>query len=250
MYDYFLGGYHNFEIDRRAAAQVLEVLPDTPLIMRANRAFLRRAVSFLSNQGIDQFLDIGSGIPTVGSVHEIVQRINPATRVVYVDIDPIAVIHSEAILKDVPNTAVIQADARQPAQLLAHTEVQRLIDFSRPVAVLLVALLHFITDDDEAMHLVRAFREILPSGGYLAISHGTSENVSNAAIQAGAKVYARSTNPVVARSRAQIAAFFEGFELVEPGLVYVPLWSPEGPEDLFIDEPERSVNIVGVGRKP
>jgi precorrin-6B methylase 2 len=249
MYDYFLGGYHNFEIDRRAAEQVLTIFPDTSLIMRANRAFLRRAVSFLSSQGIDQFLDVGSGIPTVGSVHEIVQRINPATRVVYVDSDPIAVIHSEAILKDVPNTAVIEADAHQTTQLLAHPAVQRLLDFSRPIAVLLVALLHFITDDDDATRIVRTFSEALPPGGYLVISHGTSENMPIEVMQAGANVYARSTNPVMARSRAQIAAFFEGFDLVEPGLVYVPLWSPEGPEDLFIDEPERSLNFVGVGRK-
>jgi len=250
MYDYFLGGYHNFEIDRRAAEQMLAIFPDTPLIMRANRAFLRRAVSFLSAQGIDQFIDIGSGIPTVGSVHEITHRINPAARIVYVDIDPIAVIHSEAILKDVPNTAVIQADARQTTQLLAHPEVQRLLDFSRPVAVLLVALLHFITDDDDAKRMVRAFREALPSGGYLTISHATSGNMPSDVMEAGKKVYERSTNPVIARSRSRIAAFFESFDLVEPGLVYVPLWLPEGPEDLLIDEPERSSNFGGVGRKP
>ncbi len=250
MYDYFLGGYHNFEIDRRAAEQVLAIHPETPLIMRANRAFLRRAVSLLSERGIDQFLDIGSGIPTVGSVHEIVQRTNPATRVVYVDVDPIAVAHSEAILKDVPNTAVIEADARHTEQLLEHPELRRTLDFSRPVAVLLVALLHFVTDDDDALRMVRTFRNALPSGSYLAISHGTNENAPSDVIEQGGKVYARSTNPAMARSRSQIATFFEGLELIEPGLVYAPLWWPEGPDDLFVDQPERSINLVGVGRKP
>ena len=250
MYDYFLGGYHNFEIDRRAAEQMVSLMPDIKLITRANRAFLRRVVTFLANQGVDQFLDIGSGIPTVGSVHESVHRINPAARIVYVDIDPIAVAHSEAILKDVPNTAVIQADARRPAQILEHPEVRRLLDFGRPVAVLLVALLQFVPNDEDASGMVRAFRDALSSGSYIAIAHGTDEGVPRDIVEQGIKIYARSTNPVTGRSRAQIAQFFEGLELIEPGLVFVPLWRPEDPNDIFLDQPERSINISGVGRKP
>lgn len=250
MYDYFLGGYHNFAVDRRAADQVLSLNPETSLIMRANRSFLRRAVSVMLDRGIDQFLDIGSGIPTVGNVHEIAQRTNPVARVVYVDIDPIAVMHSEAILKDVANTVVIEADARQTAQMLASPKLQSMLDFSRPIGVLLVALLHFIVDDNEAYNIVRALREALPSGSYLALSHGTDEQVPVRTIVEGGKIYARSTNPVVMRSRSQIAAFFDGLEMIEPGLVYAPLWWPEGPEDLFIDQPERSFIYAGVGRKP
>ncbi|MBX6342403.1 MAG: SAM-dependent methyltransferase, partial [Thermomicrobiaceae bacterium] len=128
MYDYYLGGFHNFEIDRQAAEQAIARWPDLPLIMQANRAFLRRAVNFVSGQGIDQFLDIGSGIPTVGNVHEVAQRANPSARVVYVDIDPIAVAHSQEILRGNPNATVIQGDVRRPSEILEHPDVQRLLD--------------------------------------------------------------------------------------------------------------------------
>lgn len=170
MYDYCLGGSHNFPADRQAAEQLLAVYPDASLMMRANRAFLRRAVRFLVEHGIDQFLDIGSGIPTVGNVHEIVHQRNPAAHIVYVDSDPIAVRHSLAVLRDIPSATIIQADARQPEHILAHPEVHRLLDFNRPVAVLLVALLHFITDDAEASSLVDALRLSLIPGSYLAPS--------------------------------------------------------------------------------
>src|SRR2546423_11334318 len=146
MYDYFLGGYHNFEIDRKAAEAAIAIYPDFALVMRANRAFLRRAVEYLVAQGVDQFLDIGSGIPTVGNVHEVAQRANPAARVVYVDSDPVAVAHSSAILQGTANTAVIRADTRHPAQILGHPDVRRLLHFDKPLALLLVFILHFIID--------------------------------------------------------------------------------------------------------
>jgi hypothetical protein len=249
MYDYFLGGYHNFEIDRKAAEQAIAIYPDFPLVMRTNRAFLRRAVRFLSSQGIEQFLDIGSGIPTVGNVHEVAQQANPAARVVYVDSDPIAVAHSTAILRGNPHATIIQADAGRSAELLDHPEVRRLLDLSKPLAVLLVFLLHFITDDEEVHGLVRRLRDALPSGSYLAISHGTIEGMSQVGEQL-AKLYASRTDPVKPRSRAAIEQLFDGLELVEPGLVYIPLWRPEGPDDLFLDQPERCLGFAGVGRKP
>src|SRR5918911_1136740 len=149
MYDYYLGGSHNFELDRKMAEQAIALWPDLPLIMQTNRAFLRRAVNYLVSQGVEQFLDIGSGIPTVGNVHEVAQLANPSARVVYVDIDPITVAHSQAILQDVANVATIQADVRRPEQILGHPATRRLLDFERPMAVLLVALLHFIPDDAE-----------------------------------------------------------------------------------------------------
>jgi hypothetical protein len=133
MYDYFLGGYHNFEIDRMAAQKVLEIHPETPLVMQSNRYFLRRVVDFLAQQGIDQFLDIGSGIPTVGNVHEIAQKANPNSRVVYVDLESLAVRQGEDILADNPNASIIEADLRQPEAILNHPEVGRLLDFERPV---------------------------------------------------------------------------------------------------------------------
>jgi SAM-dependent methyltransferase len=141
IYDYFLGGYHNFEADRVVAEKFRKLLPEVPLYMRANRAFLRRVVRCLTDSGIDQFLDIGSGIPTVGNVHEVAQAINPAARVVYVDIDPVAVRQSEEILRGNANATAIQGDLRQPEKILEHPEVRRMLTFDKPVAVLLMAIL-------------------------------------------------------------------------------------------------------------
>jgi hypothetical protein len=249
MYDYFLGGFHNFEIDRRAAEAAIAINPDTPLLMRANRAFLRRAVTFLVEQGIDQFLDIGAGIPTVGSVHEVAGALNPAARVVYVDVDPVAVRHSQAILQGNPNAIAIHGDARQPEQILSHPEARRLLDFDQPMAVLLVALLHFIPDEGDVEHLMSILRAGVAPGSYLVLSHGTYEGRPPELIEQGARLYARTTNPLTPRSRAQVQALFAGFDLVEPGLVYVPLWRPDETVDPFSDDPARSLIFAGVGRK-
>ena len=249
MYDYFLGGFHNFEIDRQAAQAAIAANPDTPLFMRANRAFLRRAVTFLVEQGIDQFLDIGSGIPTVGNVHEVAGALNPAARVVYVDVDPVAVRHSQALLQGNPNVVVIQADARQPEQILNHPEARRLLDFAQPMAVLLMAVLHFVLDDAEAFRLVRVLRDAMAPGSYLSLSHITIEDQPPELVERFQQIYARSTTPGKGRSRADIAAFFEGLALVDPGLVYVPLWRPDVSVDPFFDNPARSLIFAGVGRK-
>jgi SAM-dependent methyltransferase len=250
MYDYFLGGYHNFAVDRRAADAVAAMYPDFPLIMRANRAFLRRAVRFLVAQGVDQFLDLGSGIPTVGNVHEIAQAANPAARVVYVDTDPVAVAHSEAILRGNPRAAVLQADARRPAAILAHPTVRGMLDPGRPTAVLLVAMLHFVTDDDEAAGLVATIRDALPPGGYLVLTHGATDAAPREAMERVVRRYDATTNPTRLRSRAEVAAYFAGLSLVEPGLVLVPRWRPDGPDDLLLDDPVRANNWGGVGVRP
>ncbi len=249
MYDYYLGGFHNFEIDRQAAEQAIARWPDLPLIMQANRAFLRRAVNFVSGQGIDQFLDIGSGIPTVGNVHEVAQRANPSARVVYVDIDPIAVAHSQEILRGNPNATIIQGDVRRPSEILEHPDVQRLLDLDRPLALFLVALLHFIPDDDVAERAVGALRAALPPGSYLVISHASYEGMPELSRE-HEELYQRTSTPMRMRSREEIARFFEGLELVEPGLVFIPLWRPESPDDLFLDQPERCTGFAGVARKP
>ncbi|HEV7215797.1 MAG TPA: SAM-dependent methyltransferase, partial [Chloroflexota bacterium] len=178
MYDYFLGGAHNFAVDRQAAEKVVAIHPDFPLMMRANRAFLRRAVTYLAGQGVTQYLDIGSGIPTVGNVHQIVQRVQPDARVVYVDIDPIAVAHSEAMLANNPNATIVQADARDMPSLLGHPTIRQFLDWDKPLAILLVAVLHFIRDDVEAGRIVATARQALPTGGYLVLSHGTSDTVT------------------------------------------------------------------------
>ena len=249
MYDYYLGGHHNFAIDRTMAEQAVAMWPDLPLIMRANRAFLRRAVNFLVDEGILQFLDIGSGIPTVGNVHEVAQRSKPAARVVYVDIDPIAVAHSAAILQDNPHATVIRGDVREPAQILDHPEIRRLLDVRQPLAVLLVALLHFIPDDEAAYRSVSALREALAPGSYLVISHASYEGMPQESRE-HEQLYTRTATPLKMRSHAEIARFFDGFELVQPGLVYIPLWRPEGPDDLFLDQPERCTGFAAIGRKP
>ena len=250
MYDYFLGGGHNFAIDREAAEHLFTVYPDLPLISQVNRAVLRRAVRFLVDQGIDQFLDIGSGIPTSGNVHEVAQRANPDARVVYVDVEPIAVAHSQAILQGVRNTVAIQGDARQTENVINHPEVQQHLDWTRPMGVLLFALLHFMPDDVDATHIVRSLCQAMPSGSYLVITHATAEQVDEHGVHVVEQLYQRATSPFHFRTREQIAELFEGLELVEPGLVYSPLWRPESADDLFVDQPARSSAYVAVGRKP
>jgi SAM-dependent methyltransferase len=249
MYDYFLGGAHNFAVDRQAAEKVVAVHPDFPLMMRANRAFLRRAVAYLASQGVTQFLDIGSGIPTVGNVHQIVQSVRPSARVVYVDIDPIAVAHSEAMLASNPNATIIQADARDMASLLLHPTIRQFLDWDKPLAILLVAVLHFITDDAEAARIVATARQALPPGGYLVISHGTSDTVAAETSEQLLDRYATTDNPTTTRPRQQVEALFAGLELVSPGIVLTPLWRPESPDDLLLDNPARSAIWAGVGRK-
>ena len=245
MYDYYLGGMHNFEVDRQAAEQVLQVLPEVRLIAQANRAFLIDAVKYLANQGIDQFLDIGSGIPTRGNVHEVVQEINPESRVVYVDIDPIAVAHSRALLEGNPRATCIRADARDVEMIVNHPEVETLIDFSRPVGLLLVAVLHFIPDDEEAYATVRQFKHRLVSGSYMAISHVTMEGWPPDVLERILAIYKRSTAPGKARTKEEIARFFEGWELVEPGLVGLDEWPLSKQFKL-----EFPAAYVGIARKP
>jgi hypothetical protein len=248
MYDYYLGGSHNFELDRQVAEQAIALWPDLPLIMRANRGFLRRAVTYLVGQGIDQLLDIGSGIPTVGNVHEVAQRGNPDARVVYVDIDPIAVAHSRAILQNTANVATLQADLRNPSGILADPQVRALLDFDRPIAVFVVAVLHFVPDDAQAASSIRALRDALAPGSYLAISHASYEGEPDKSREHEA-LYARTPNPLKTRSHAEILQFFGDFQLVEPGQVWLPLWRPERDDDLFLDQPQRCSGFSGVARK-
>lgn len=250
IYDYLLGGYHNFESDRAAAEQFRALLPNVPLYMQANRAFLRRAVSYLVELGVDQFLDIGSGIPTVGNVHEVAQQANPEARVVYVDMDPVAVRHSEEILKENPNATVVEADLRDTGALLNDPELRRMLDFERPVAVLLLSVLLFLTEDEEAYGVVRALGDAVIPGSYLAISHPTDDDLPKEQVEKARQLYAATGNPVSIRSYEQIKAFFDGFELVEPGLVYVSRWRPEDSQDLFFDHPESSGYYAAIGRKP
>ncbi len=249
MYDYFLGGHHNFAADRAAAERIRALYPDVLHAAQANRAFLRRVIRFMGSQGITQFLDLGSGIPTAGNVHEVAQRDNPEARVVYVDMEPVAVIHSTALLQGNPRVTIVEADALQPEVILSHPDVRRLLDFSKPIGVLMLALLHFVLDDQQAQGLVSRYREAIAPGSYMAISHASLEQVPSEIVMQFERVYSQTSTPVKTRPRAQVEPLFAGLDLVEPGIVYVPLWRPEGPDDVFFDQPERSINLGGVGRK-
>ena len=224
MYDYYLGGSHNFAADRALAAQAMSVWPDSPHIARANRAFLRRAVGFASAQGIDQFLDLGSGIPTVGHVHEIAAALNPDARTVYVDNDPVAYAHSRNLLNGTPNTVAVHADVRDPESVLE--EARATLDLDRPVAVLMFAVLHFIPDDDDPSGVVAAYRESSVPGSLLAVSHATSDYEPER-IHEMEEVYRGATAGLTARSHAQITALLAGYEMVPPGLVSMIEWRPE-----------------------
>ena len=249
MYDYYLGGKDNFAVDRAAAGKLLAIAPEIAEISRQNRAFLGRVVRFLTEAGVRQFIDIGTGLPTQNNVHQVAQLYAPEARVVYVDNDPIVLAHARALLADNPQTAVIDADLLQPDTILDHPVIQQHIDFDRPVAFLLIAILHFFADDDRPYDIVARFRDALPSGGYLAISHVVSE-VNPQAIDAAQEVYRsflrRSGD--ARRTRADILRFFDDFELAGPGLVYVSDWRPDGTAPTA-DEKEAWI-VGGVARKP
>ncbi|GGR80816.1 hypothetical protein GCM10010169_26270 [Micromonospora fulviviridis] len=247
MYDYYLGGSHNFAADRAAARAMVEAVPEAPLMAQANRAFLRRAVQFLADSGVRQFLDIGSGIPTVGNVHEIAQRIDPESRVVYVDVDPVAVAHSQEILAGNDRAAVVQEDLRRPEAILRHPEVRKLLDFSQPVAVMIVAVLHFIPDADRPEEILRTLRAALAPGSYLVMSQASDDGRAGTGERAEAeRVYRRTDNQLFFRSRAELSALFAGFELVDPGVVWVPQWRPDTPEQA--ENAAQAVFMGGVGR--
>ncbi|HVB44821.1 MAG TPA: SAM-dependent methyltransferase [Streptosporangiaceae bacterium] len=248
VYDYWLGGTHNFLADQDLGRSIAAIEPKVQAVARANRAFLGRAVRFLTASGISQFLDIGSGIPTQGNVHEIAQQANPDARVAYVDVDPVAIAHSKVILAGNQNAAVVDADLREPEKILADPTVRRLIDFSQPVGLLLLAVLHFISGADDPWNLVAALRDALAPGSYLVICHATDEGKPEVA-HAAETVYNRSVaTHVHVRSREQIQRLFDGLEIEEPGLVYLPLWRPDSPDDVPSD-PTGFAGLVGVARK-
>ncbi|MFC7343687.1 SAM-dependent methyltransferase [Saccharopolyspora griseoalba] len=246
-YDFYLGGAHNFAVDRELGRKVLEVVPNVREIALHNRAFLRRAVRYCLERGIRQFLDIGSGIPTAGNVHEIVHAVDPRARVVYVDNEPVAVAHSRTILEGQDNAAIVQADLRDVDAVLEAPETRRLLDFSQPVAVMMVALVHFVPPADKPGELIRRYHDRLPSGSYLGFSHVTGDDYPEGT-EGLVKLYENSTNPVTLRTRDEVAELVSDFELVEPGVVYVPEWRPDDPEDVT-DNPEESIVYGLVGRK-
>jgi O-methyltransferase involved in polyketide biosynthesis len=245
MYDYYLGGKDNFQVDRDAVARVAQAMPEVRQLAQENRAFLRRAVRYMAGQGITQFMDIGSGLPTVGNTHEIAQRINPNARVVYIDNDPIVLAFGRALLASDDNTAVATADMHRPADVLGHPETVRLIDFDEPVGVLMIAMVHFLTMEEQKA-VMGQLRDALAPGSFLTATHVTTDDKSPAAVARIESVYATTPTPIYFRDRDTIAQFFDGFDLVDPGLVTVDAWRPDQRDPA--PEPTRWL-YGGVGRK-
>ena len=249
MYDYYLGGKDNYPADRAAAEEVIAMMP--PGMARAaalqNRQFLGRAVRYLAGPaGIRQFLDIGTGLPTMNNVHEVAQYVAPECRVVYVDNDPVVIAHGSDLLNGIDSATIIKHDLRRPADILADPELDRVLDLSQPVAVLLVAVLHFIGGADDPRGIVGALMDAMPPGSYLAISHGTSESVPE--LDDALEPYRSATASTHLRTRPEVEALFAGLDLVDPGLVWVPQWHPDSETSLR-DDPSWSMCWCGVARK-
>jgi len=226
MYNYVLGGKNHFAADRIAAEQALALVPQARRIALANKYFLGRSVLLMAEQGVSQYLDLGTGIPTSPTVHEIARAANPTARVVYVDSDPVVTVHNRALLAASEGIRAIDGDIRRPEGILNHPSVADLIDFSQPVGVLMVAVLHFITDDEGPGRVVQAFADRMSQGSFLALSHATSEGTDSDAMAAIRDAYAHATAQAVFRPAAQIRGFFTGFEIQPPGLIDVVDWFP------------------------
>ena len=246
IYDHLLGGKDNYDVDRQVAEELLEAVPEAVDAARQNRNFLRRVVRFLARDcGIRQFIDIGTGLPTRGNVHEVAQQFATDARVLYVDNDPVVVRHAQALLANSAATVAINRDLRDPDEILGHPALQALIDLAAPVAILLVAVLHFVRDSDGVYEIVERLKDAMAPGSYLVVSHVTGENLSAEASERARQLYENSTAPGVARTQREIARFFDGLELVSPGIVDISSWRASLP----VREPGRTVLYAGVGRK-
>jgi hypothetical protein len=246
MYDYYLDGKDNFAVDRAAVERVEEAMPDVRQVAVENRAFLRRAVHFMAGTGIRQFIDIGAGLPTAGNTHEVAQQAAPDSRVVYVDNDPMVLAHGRALLATDQSTTVIAADMRHPAEVLEHPETRRLLDFEQPVGVLLIAMTHFLVEA-ERDRVMGALHEAMAPGSHLAITHVTGDLHPSAAVEGVERAYSATPTPIYFRPYDEVGRFFDGFELVEPGLVTADMWRPD-PTAATV--PPTGWLYGGVARKP
>lgn len=245
VYDYLLGGTNSFPADRAMAQELLRLVPDTAQRIRENRGFLGRAVrDLVATHGITQFLDIGSGLPTNDNVHQIAQRISTDSRVVYVDHDPMVVRHAELLLAGTRGVTIFKEDVRNPGNVLERAKA--LLDLSQPVALLLVAILHFVPDSDSPGRIVRQYLDALAPGSYLVLTHACAPAQASGAQEAAAKYNSNSAGSFNLRAAAEIGAFFEGLDLLEPGLVYAGQWRSETPTPVSTD---LSGFLAGVGRK-
>ena len=249
IYDYALGGMHNFRVDRETWKRVEEIFPDARTLARANRAFLARAVEWFAESGVDQFLDLGSGIPTLGNVHEVAQEVNPSARVMYVDIDPVAVEQSKSLLRGNPYATAIVGDLRDTNAILRDPRLLDFLDFSRPIAVLMVAVLHFITDDEDPRSIINAIGAAVASGSFLAVSHVGPEATQEGRDRQEAvrKLYEKTPTPLAIRDARRLQDLIgDAFELLPPAVVTADQWHPD-PDD-EAEQPHPTA-LVAVGRR-
>jgi hypothetical protein len=246
VYDAILGGKDNFAVDRAVAEEAMRAMSDGGNGARLNRAALGRAVRSMADRGVSQFLDLGSGLPTAANTHQIAQAVNPAARVVYVDNDPSVSVHGQALLTGDDSTVVVLADVREPGQLLARPEIAGFLDFGRPIGLILNAVIHHLNDDEDPHGIVARYREALAPGSYLQLTHFCDESPE---ALANSQVLTRSLGRGKVRSRTEIARFFDGLELIPPGLVFLPWWRPDAPVPSPAP-PGSMLMLVGVGKKP
>ncbi|WP_214416687.1 SAM-dependent methyltransferase [Sphaerisporangium fuscum] len=246
--NYFLGGKDNFAADRKAAEELLAIAPEIRDMAREGQAFHTRVIRYLVEQGITQFLNVGAGMPSGNNTHQVAQGLTPDARVVYASRDPVVLSHSRALLATDERTGVVEGDILHPAELLAAHGLRRVLDLSRPVAVIVMSALQFVPDEDGPFKRVAELRDLLPDGSHLMVIHAVFDSRPEAA-KPIVEVYKRvlKRNEDASRTREQVLGFFDGFELVDPGLVYVRQWRPENP--LNVHRPEKDWLVGGVGRK-
>lgn len=245
MYDYLLGGKDNFPADREAANRIIAAYPEARALARANRRFLTRAVWFLAEHGISQYIDLGAGLPTSPNVHQVARQVRPDARVVYVDNDPVVTCHGQALCATNDGVAVIDGDLRDPRSILADPELTAVIDFAEPVAILCVAVLHFIRDEENPSEIVAVLRGQMAAGSYLVISHAATDGADERVLAEIGEAYQDATAPAVPRTVARISELFTGLDLAEPGLVDVSQWRPH------VRSRATKIRILaGIGRKP
>jgi S-adenosyl methyltransferase len=248
IYDYFLGGKDNFPADREAAEEIAGYLPSIRQAAQINRAFVGRAVRYLVNEaGITQLLDIGTGLPTKGNVHEVAFNANRAAHVVYVDHDPVVLAHARDLLDGESNAVIIEHDMRDPDGILSDPELRGLLDFRQPVGVLFVSMLHFLSDADDPAGIIARLLAPFPSGSHVAVTHGTADVAPR--VRDAARVYEEATTRMFVRSKAEVLRLVDGLDLVEPGLVWTPQWRPD-PGDKIPDRPSDSYYYALVAGKP
>jgi S-adenosyl methyltransferase len=255
LYDYYLGGTTNFEVDRQAGERLRDSLPELADAAWANRGFHGRAAVWMAEEkGIRQFIDIGPGLPTQNNTHQAVHRVNPEARIVYVDVDPLVAAYSPLLLEGDGTTTLITADLREVDTVVNHPELRRLIDFSQPVGVLMTAVMHFIEDEADPWGMVTQYMSAMPAGSYLALSHATYDKLPPRAVQTIDEIYKHATTRIWLRSREDIERFFSGLEMVppyanaSPGLTFVGSWGAEDPEQA--DSDGSRVLCCAVARRP